>query len=189
MLATQMNMERLQDAEQQLLDVRRQRVQSLRSLKRRRKRAAFLRRKNGSAVPEVREIVSEHRAQCDEIQSEIDRHLRSINDFRRLFAQQIEDTTTSGFTELSGEWAERFLSLETPFEEEPGKTTEQVRRPYTIERKAVAFVWRNIRAGIRKAIEGGEKVAPAFAHHMQSFEHEVQNKLFPPRTKAVGFAS
>lgn len=182
MLATQKNIELLQEAEQRLLDARQQRIGKLRSLRRQKKRAAlFLRRKNGSIAPEVREIVNEYRAQRNEIQNEINGYLQKINEFRGLFSQQIEDAISFGFTELSKRWAEKFLSLDTPFEEDVSTAPEGVRRPYTKERRTIASAWRNIRIAIRKAIEGGEKVAPAFAHHMKRFETEAQHTFLLPR--------
>ncbi|KKW42342.1 MAG: hypothetical protein UY90_C0039G0009, partial [Candidatus Peregrinibacteria bacterium GW2011_GWA2_54_9] len=129
MLATQTNMERLLSAEKRLLEAREQRVQKLRALRKRRRLQVLLGR-NGSAVPEVRAIVGEHRTQRGEIQAEIDVHLQKIMEFRKLFSQQIEDTTVSDFPDLAAEWAEKFLALDTPFEEEPETTPEQVRKPY-----------------------------------------------------------
>ncbi|HLD32709.1 MAG TPA: hypothetical protein VJB10_03935 [Candidatus Peribacteraceae bacterium] len=184
-LATQTNMERLLCTEKHLLEAREQRVQKLRALRKRRKLQVLLRR-NGSAVPEVRAIVGEHRTQRDEIQAEIDTHLQKIVEFRKLFSQQIEDTTVSDFPDLAAEWAEKFLALDTPFEEEPETTPQQVRKPYTRERKIIASVWRSIRTGLQAAIAGGEKMVPAFMHHMQKFEVEIQQRMstHEPRARA-----
>ena len=187
-LAVQTNMERLQAAEKNLLDARKQRVMSLRALKRRRVRQTLLGRKRESITPEIREIVSDHRAQRDEIEIEIDTCLRNIDEFRARFSQQVEDTVLSGFTDLSEEWTKEFLALNTPFEEEPEATPEKVRNPQTPRRRAMASVWRNIRAGIRCAIESGERVVPTFANHMQRFEHEVQDILFTPSKKSMEYA-
>jgi len=182
MLATQTNMERLLSAEKRLLEAREQRVQKLRALRKKRRLQVLLGR-NGSAVPEVRAIVGEHRTQRGEIQAEIDVHLQKIMEFRKLFSQQIEDTTVSDFPDLAAEWAEKFLALDTPFEEEPETTPEQVRKPYTRERKIIASVWRSIRTGLQAAIAGGENMVPAFMHHMQQFETEIQQRMCAPEPR------
>lgn len=175
MLATQVNMQRLQEAEQQLFAVRRERVKNLQALRRRKKRAALIGRK-GNTNAEVREIITGHRTQRDEVQKVIDTYLLKIEEFRALFVQQVEDTAVTGYADLSQEWTARFLEIDTPFDRELIATPIGVRQEHTKDRRVIAAIWTNIRAAIQKAISGGEKIVPVFTKHMREFDLELQHR-------------
>ena len=134
----------------------------------RRKRAgtALIGRK-GDVSGDVRAIVDTYRTKRDEIQTEMTSRLRKLDEFRGLFAQQIEDTVSSGFPELSEKWARRFANVETPFDEEFSAVPERERAAYMKERINIGKIWRDVRKSIKQALEGGGKAVPALVESLK----------------------